>query len=538
MAAQSGILGLGTFGSVATVSVGAAVVAGGLYLGGVFDPAPAENVAVVAPDPEPSPQTPPVEPEPKSDEAVEAPAAAPEDETTASVPEPEPVPDPQPTPEPEQEEAMVALDAPGFDVVRASPDGSTLVAGTAPAGALITVLLDNMDFDSVSVDGSGQFVMFLTLEPSQSPRVLSLRAEKGEQVSLSDEEIILAPAPVQTSKAESTAPSTVEEPVETVVAKSPAEAEPEAESTETTVVAVLDQPETVPEAIDETQNQTSSATVEETAETVSDEDVAAPPENEAVAAETTNQTTDVAENQTVETVETPQVEETAEVATTTVVPEPVVAEPDAPQTTAAAPAAPQSPPSAPSVASSSDVQSAPVAVLRSTRDGVELLQPGASDEPVPSQDLALDTISYSELGEIQLSGRSAVSSTIRVYLDNARVADIASDANGRWRGVLQGIDPGVYTMRLDAVDADGRVMSRLETPFKREEPGKLVAGTGQGAEQSLIQAVTVQTGDTLWAISRERYGEGLLYVRLFEANRDQIRDPDLIYPGQVFAIPN
>ena len=49
--------------------------------------------------------------------------------------------------------------------------------------------------------------------------------------------------------------------------------------------------------------------------------------------------------------------------------------------------------------------------------------------------------------------------------------------------------------------------------------------------------VTVEPGFTLWRIARETYGEGILYVRVFEANRDQIRNPDLIYPGQVFAVP-
>ncbi len=52
-----------------------------------------------------------------------------------------------------------------------------------------------------------------------------------------------------------------------------------------------------------------------------------------------------------------------------------------------------------------------------------------------------------------------------------------------------------------------------------------------------IRSVTVQKGDTLWAISRERFGDGVLYVKLFEANRAAIRDPDLIYPGQIFTIP-
>ena len=48
---------------------------------------------------------------------------------------------------------------------------------------------------------------------------------------------------------------------------------------------------------------------------------------------------------------------------------------------------------------------------------------------------------------------------------------------------------------------------------------------------------TVQPGNTLWAIARERYGEGIMYVMVFEANRDRIRNPDLIYPGQVFVLP-
>lgn len=50
-------------------------------------------------------------------------------------------------------------------------------------------------------------------------------------------------------------------------------------------------------------------------------------------------------------------------------------------------------------------------------------------------------------------------------------------------------------------------------------------------------SVTVQPGFTLWRIAREQLGDGLLYVKVFDNNRDRIRDPDLIYPGQVFALP-
>ena len=91
------------------------------------------------------------------------------------------------------------------------------------------------------------------------------------------------------------------------------------------------------------------------------------------------------------------------------------------------------------------------------------------------------------------------------------------------------------------------MLSRIETPFKRESPDVLQppqdpnavaqGDTADGGPVPLIRAVTVQQGDTLWAISRARYGDGVLYVRVFEANRGDIRDPDLIYPGQVFKLP-
>jgi nucleoid-associated protein YgaU len=137
------------------------------------------------------------------------------------------------------------------------------------------------------------------------------------------------------------------------------------------------------------------------------------------------------------------------------------------------------------------------------------------------------------------------------------------------------VAPGIYTLRLDEVNAAGRVLARIETPFKREDRDEVAAianagnapsapaapaapagtstptapsdtaaadaGTPQPADaatSAAVKVVTVQPGNTLWAIARESYGEGLLFVRLFEANRDRIRDPDLIYPGQIFTIPD
>lgn len=52
-----------------------------------------------------------------------------------------------------------------------------------------------------------------------------------------------------------------------------------------------------------------------------------------------------------------------------------------------------------------------------------------------------------------------------------------------------------------------------------------------------IGTVSVRRGDSLWRISRATYGQGTRYTVIYEANADQIRDPDLIYPGQVFVMP-
>lgn len=177
---------------------------------------------------------------------------------------------------------------------------------------------------------------------------------------------------------------------------------------------------------------------------------------------------------------------------------------------------------------------APAAVLRATADGVELLNTAA---PEVMDNVALDTISYSESGDVQLAGRAQSEAvSVQVYLDNNAVAVLPVDKEGRWRGDVPDVDQGIYTLRVDELAENGKISSRVETPFKREDPAVLAAATAAAADGP-IKAITVQKGATLWAIARDRYGSGDLYVRVFEANKEAIRDPDLIYPGQIFELP-
>ncbi|OBY27585.1 LysM peptidoglycan-binding domain-containing protein [Leisingera sp. JC1] len=182
-----------------------------------------------------------------------------------------------------------------------------------------------------------------------------------------------------------------------------------------------------------------------------------------------------------------------------------------------------------------------VAVLRADQDGVEVVQPAVPADPELSKEVALDAISYNGTGGVELSGRARPRARVRVYVDNQPVAELDAAESGQWNGRLDDVAPGVYTLRLDEIEAaTGKVVSRLETPFKREAPEALPQPQREADPAQpvpLVRAVTVQKGDTLWAISQQKYGSGFLYVRLFEANKGAIRNPDLIYPGQVFTIP-
>ena len=58
------------------------------------------------------------------------------------------------------------------------------------------------------------------------------------------------------------------------------------------------------------------------------------------------------------------------------------------------------------------------------------------------------------------------------------------------------------------------------------------------AEPSASEATyTVKPGDSLSKIARQHYGDAQMWPKIFEANRDQIKNPDLIHPGQVLTLP-
>jgi len=145
--------------------------------------------------------------------------------------------------------------------------------------------------------------------------------------------------------------------------------------------------------------------------------------------------------------------------------------------------------------------------------------------------LALMAVSYDDLGQMRLSGEAPPGVPVRVYVDNEPMGLVVGDANGAWSsGLDQVLEPGTYTLRLDQLDADGQAVARIETPITRVSEPPI-----EGHLQ--VDYVVVQPGNSLWRIARRLSGRGMNYVYIFDSNQAQIRDPDLIYPGQVFQIP-
>ena len=66
--------------------------------------------------------------------------------------------------------------------------------------------------------------------------------------------------------------------------------------------------------------------------------------------------------------------------------------------------------------------------------------------------------------------------------------------------------------------------------------GAPAAAGGQAAQSG--QTYTVKSGDTLSKIAKDRLGDANAYMKIFNANKDQLSDPDKIQPGQVLKIPS
>lgn len=173
-------------------------------------------------------------------------------------------------------------------------------------------------------------------------------------------------------------------------------------------------------------------------------------------------------------------------------------------------------------------QGGEVLIVEQSRDGGKSRVLQGTGAAAGLKTLSVETADYDSTGKVALSGKAEPGALVQVYFDNAFVGKATADDKGYWQVEAAGkATPGNHTLRVDQVGQNDSVIARVEVPFV-VEAAKLTGNPGE---------VTVVRGNSLWRIAKRVYGEGMMFTVIFEANQSQIKDPNLIYPGQVFTLP-
>ena len=204
-----------------------------------------------------------------------------------------------------------------------------------------------------------------------------------------------------------------------------------------------------------------------------------------------------------------------------------------------------------------------VALVTPNKPTIVLSQPGA---PKPAGAVVVETVEIEPGGKFHVSGQARPGAALRLYLNDSFVTSVTAGADGRFAVTInEGVAPGSYRVRLDEASSSGTVGARAEVPFNVPDTTASVSAQATASKRSdttaprlaaaeatvlpgggspsstvvvpKISTTTVSRGDNLWRLSQVSYGAGTRYAVIYQANRGQIRNPNLIYPGQVFVVP-
>ena len=207
----------------------------------------------------------------------------------------------------------------------------------------------------------------------------------------------------------------------------------------------------------------------------------------------------------------------------------------------------------------------------------------AADQSVPSFDVARTE----GTGDAVIAGRAAPGAIVDLLRDGERLDRAVADESGQFAMVPPHLPAGSYELTLSARLPDGTVASskqgvkvtvsdtgvsartmeshaeyvpesssqarsRSRLPLQAAKPQANAvlrpaqANPGSSALEESVSSPAaapknltkvVSRGDSLWRISRTSYGDGTRYAIVYRANRDRIRNPNLIHPGQILVLP-
>ena len=158
-------------------------------------------------------------------------------------------------------------------------------------------------------------------------------------------------------------------------------------------------------------------------------------------------------------------------------------------------------------------------------------KPQAKSQIAASQIAALapSAIVWRDASRILISGTSRGGVRVTVNDAKGQFGEALVLADGAWQvaGSLD-MDIAVNQLRFALFDDANQIIARYDLPVKARDLAK-------GQDGSPL--VVVNKGDMLWRIAYHQLGEGVKYVDIVRRNQQDIADPDLIYPKQIFAVP-
>lgn len=140
--------------------------------------------------------------------------------------------------------------------------------------------------------------------------------------------------------------------------------------------------------------------------------------------------------------------------------------------------------------------------------------------------LGIGTVDYDANGHAIFSGTAPAGARIDLALNGKEIGRATAGPDGTWHFTAS-VPDGNGSLALSATAASGAMLPPVTAPFALETlPSALASGH-----------IVITEGENLWLIARHVYGRGTLYTLIYNANSDKIHDPNLIFPGQGFALP-
>jgi nucleoid-associated protein YgaU len=178
----------------------------------------------------------------------------------------------------------------------------------------------------------------------------------------------------------------------------------------------------------------------------------------------------------------------------------------------------------------------------------------ATPAPAVGSRVAIQSVEADTAGGLVAKGLAEPHATVRLYLNQADLAEAKTQSDGRWSLTIQrGLSPGGYVLRADEIGSSGAsAVATADTPFDYPDapnPAPTASAMASASAEpasapspadpvvASVQTKRVATGHTLWALSQSYYGDPTRYPAIVEANRAQIHNPNVIFPGQVFVVP-